>query len=248
MAGEAHSALVGPEPRYGILGGTFDPPHVAHLAMAQEAYARLDLDRVYFVPSGHPPHKRDHPITAAADRCAMVARALEGDARFALSSVELERPGPSYTVDTLCRLRALWGSAAALYLILGWDMLLDLPRWHAPAEVVDATTAVVAAHRPGYDADPVRLRRLRTALPQLASKLILLPVPQLEISASEVRERVASSLPIRYLVPDRVIAYIQERGLYRAPDGSRAEQWLPVIGGAPFGPLKDAPSPEGDRR
>lgn len=209
------SASVGAGPRYGILGGTFDPPHLAHLIVAQEARARLELDRVYFVPTGQPPHKRGHVISSAADRRTMVERAIATDSRFALSTVELDREGPSYTVETLRQLRAAWGPLAALYLIVGWDMLLDLPDWYDPAGVVAEATHLVAVHRPGSDPDPDQIDRVRAALPDLPTKLIVLPVPQLAISASELRTRVASSLPIRYYVPDSVAQYIADCGLYR---------------------------------
>ena len=115
-------------PRYGILGGTFDPPHLGHLVIAQEAFVRLNLDRVWFLPAGEPPHKARRTISPAADRLAMVERAIAADERFAVSTVELERPGPSYTVDTLRELRALWGPNAWMVLILGWDMLEYLPK------------------------------------------------------------------------------------------------------------------------
>jgi nicotinate-nucleotide adenylyltransferase len=206
---------VGGGPRYGILGGTFDPPHIAHLIIAQEALAQLNLDQVYFVPTGQPPHKGGRVISSAADRSAMVERAIAGNARFALSMVEIEREGPSYTAETLRRLRAAWGSQVALDVIIGWDMLLDLPDWYDPSGVVAEAAHVVAVHRPGYDPDPRQIERVRLALPELPAKLIVLPVPPLAISASELRRRVASSLPIRYYVPDTVAEYIASRGLYR---------------------------------
>src|SRR5215831_13828457 len=115
--------------RYGILGGTFDPPHVGHLILAQEAYVRLGLDRVWFVPTGISPHKLGHPVTSAIHRVAMLERALADDTRFALLTLEIERPGPSFTVDTVRQLRTLWGLEVEFALILGWDMLLYLPQW-----------------------------------------------------------------------------------------------------------------------
>ncbi|HEY7984679.1 MAG TPA: nicotinate-nucleotide adenylyltransferase, partial [Ktedonobacterales bacterium] len=150
-------------------------------------------------------------------RAAMVLRAIADAPGFALSRVDADRPGPSYTVETLRRLRAEYGPRATLDLIVGGDMLDDLPHWHDAAGVVAGADHIVAAHRPGYVADAARLRALHAALPGLAGKLVMLPVTQMEISASAIRERVASSLPIRYLVPDGVIAYIAAHGLYRAP-------------------------------
>jgi nicotinate-nucleotide adenylyltransferase len=224
MAGGEQHASVGSGPRYGILGGTFDPPHLAHLVVAQDVVTRLGLDRVYFVPAGYPPHKTGYAVSTPGDRRAMVERAIAADARFALSAVDLDRPGPSYTVETLRRLRAAWGPTAALHFIVGGDTLLDLPDWYDPAGVVREATYIVAVHRPGYDPDPHQLEALAAALPELPAKLILVPVPQLDISASALRERVASSLPIRYLVPDSVVQYIAEHGLYRraaTPPGAR---------------------------
>src|SRR5258705_1501562 len=200
-------------PRYGILGGTFDPPHLGHLVLAQEVHARLGLDRVWFVPAGVPPHKTGRVVSPAADRSEMVRRAIGGDERCALSDVELTRTGPSYTADTLEQLREQWGRHAVLHLILGWDMLTYLPHWHAPERVLAATDVVVAAHRPGARDD---LARLEQRIPAVTGKVVVLPAPQLDISASALRERVASGLPIRYLVPDTVSEYIDQRGLYRA--------------------------------
>lgn len=228
-------------PRYGILGGTFDPPHIAHLVVAQEVLARLSLDHVYFMPAGQPPHKRAHAISPAADRLAMVQRAVADHLGFAVSTVELDRPGPSYTVDTLRQLRATWGEGAGLYLIVGWDMLDDLPRWYDPAGVVAESTGIVAVHRPGYQADDATLDRLDAAVPGLAERLILLPVPQLAISASELRERVASSLPIRYLVPDTVIAYIRDHRLYHG-SAATARGTAPVEGAERHTPADSQPA------
>ncbi len=200
--------------RYGILGGTFDPPHLGHLALAQEVFARLALDRVWFVPVGTPPHKPGRPIGAAAHRRAMVALAIGDDPRFALCTVELDRPGPSYTADTLVALRREWGEQTWMAFALGWDMLLYLPQWHEPARVVAALDCVAAVHRPGTSTRRDELAPLEARVPGLREKLVVVPAPLLDISASQVRERVASGLPIRYLVPDAVCRYIAEHGLY----------------------------------
>ncbi len=203
------------EPGYGILGGTFDPPHLGHLALAQEVYTRLALDRVWFVPAGQPPHKVGHVVSPAGDRRAMVELAIAGDARFGLSTVELDRAGPSYTSETLSLLREEWGSAARMVLILGWDMLAYLPHWHEPEAVVARTDQIVAVHRPGVAAPEGEVTRLEALLPGLAEKLIVLPAPRLEISSSELRARVAAGLPVGYLTPVVVADYIAMRGLYR---------------------------------
>jgi nicotinate-nucleotide adenylyltransferase len=236
------SLSAGPGPRYGILGGTFDPPHLAHLALAQEAVVRLGLDTVFFVPAGQPPHKVGRLISPASQRRAMVERAIEDNSRFVLSTVELDHPGPSYTVDTLRRLRELAGPAAELHLILGWDMLVDLPHWHDPVGVVAEATRLVVAHRPGAEASPDAdvLHEVALILPALPAKVVLLAAPQLNISASMLRQRVASSLPIRYLVPDAVARYVAEHGLYRSAASSRSVE---AAGGSA---QRSAPAPEGE--
>ena len=203
--------------RYGILGGTFDPPHLGHLALAQEAHARLGLDRVWFAPAATPPHKRGRAISSADDRRAMVELAIAADERFGLDTVDLDRPGPAYTVETLKLLRARWGDSAWIGFIVGWDMLLSLPTWHEPAATLTQLDAVIAAHRPGYagqDDDEQALADLERQLPGVRARLIILPGPQLAISSSDLRERVAQRLPVRYLTPDPVRAYITSHGLY----------------------------------
>ncbi|MFI5272858.1 MAG: nicotinate-nucleotide adenylyltransferase [Ktedonobacterales bacterium] len=204
-------------PGYGILGGTFDPPHLGHLTLAQEVYTRLALDRVWFVPAARPPHKAGHAISPAADRRAMVELAIADDQRFGLSTVELERRGPSYTADTVRLLRAEWGPAARMVLILGWDMLVYLPQWHAPEAVLAGIDQLAAVHRPGVPQPSGEVTRLEALLPGLKEKLIVLPAPLLDVSSSELRARVAADLPVRYLTPEAVGEYIALRGLYRAP-------------------------------
>jgi len=203
--------------RLGIFGGTFDPPHLGHLISAQEVAAQLHLDRVLFIPAGEPPHKQEHVITPAHHRRAMVARAIAGDARFALSLIELERSGPSYTVDTLAQLRAEYGAGAQLILILGGDMVYDIGGWHNPAGIVAQVARLAAVQRPGFAFDAAALARLAAQVPGLDAVIVPVDVPQIGISSSLVRERVAHYLPISYLVPDAVAAYIQERGLYQTP-------------------------------
>lgn len=210
--------------RYGILGGTFDPPHLGHLALAQEAHARLGLDRVWFMPAASPPHKRGQPMTPAAQRRAMVELAIADDSRFGLEAVDLERPGPSYTAETLRLLRERWGPSAWLGFIVGWDMLLSLPTWREPEAVVGRLDALIAAHRPDapgpetLDAGVVGgVDEVAQRLPGLREKLIPLAAPQLGVSSTDLRERVAMGLPVRFLTPDPVCAYIARQGLYRRP-------------------------------
>ena len=258
-AGAAAGTGGGTGPRYGLLGGTFDPPHFAHLALAQEALVRLGLDQIVFIPTGQSPHKRGRAVSPADDRRAMMELAIGGEPRFAVSTVDLDRAGPSYTADTLRRLRAEWGPTADLSLILGWDMLLDLPRWREPESVVGTANHVIAAHRPGYAASAEDLAVLARALPELPPKLVVVRAPELSISASMLRERVIEGLPIRYFVPDAVARYIHDHGLYRqhgrgstadvamadvatpAEDGASGDG---IATGAASAPVPDLPSPE----
>jgi len=200
--------------RYGILGGTFDPPHIGHLILAQEVYARLALDRVWFIPTGISPHKVGRAVTPAVHRVAMLERALADDARFGLLTLEVERPGPSYTVDTLRQLRADWGSEVEIALIVGWDMLLYLPQWREPDGVVALIDEVAAAHRPGGEPGAA-LDNVLKRLPALREKLRTIPFPQLDISGAAIRERVVQGLPVRYLVSNVVSEYISAQGLYK---------------------------------
>jgi nicotinate-nucleotide adenylyltransferase len=203
--------------RYGILGGTFDPPHFGHLALAQEATTRLRLDRVWFMPAADPPHKRGRALTAADGRAAMVSLAIADDERFGLDRTDLDRPGPSYTVETLDILRARWGPEVWIGFIIGWDMLLYLPKWRDPEGVLARLDALIVARRPGTASDPDTagaLAQMGVKLPALAERLTLLDAPQLDISSTDLRTRVAAGLPVRYLTPDRVCSYINRQGLY----------------------------------
>jgi nicotinate-nucleotide adenylyltransferase len=195
--------------RIGILGGTFDPIHYGHLAIAEEARAALRLDRVLFVPAAHQPLKRGEHLALPEQRLEMVRRACADNAAFEPSTIELDRPGPSYTVTTLEELAA--ARLGELFFILGADALADLPRWYAIERVV-ALARIVAVGRPGSKPD---LASLASLLPSLPERLTLLEGPRLEISSSELRQRVAEGRPIRYLTPDPVISYIDEHELYR---------------------------------
>ncbi len=204
----------------GVLGGTFDPIHVAHLALAQEAAESLGLERVLFVPAGSPPHKPGVAITAGADRLAMVRLAIAGNDRFDVSSFELDRAGPSYTVDTLealATVRASRGAGAGvgeLTLILSADAFLGLPSWHEPRRVLELARLAVAP-RDGYpEAGP---EFLATEFPKLADRAVFLDGPRIRLSASVLRDRAAAGRSLRYLVPDAVAAYISDHDLYRNP-------------------------------
>jgi nicotinate-nucleotide adenylyltransferase len=208
--------------RLGIFGGTFDPIHHGHLVAAEEARHQLALDRVLFVPAGRPPHKPDRPITDAHHRLRLLQLATAAKPYFAISCVDLERPGPHYTVDTLRLLRAEWGPGPAFFFIEGNDSLLDVPDWHQPRRLIELCELAVV-RRPGAEIDLAELER---QLPGLTAHIHWVAMPLLQISSSDLRARVRAGRPISYLVPPAVEAYIREQGLYRdsrpeTPDESR---------------------------
>lgn len=197
----------------GVLGGTFDPVHNGHLAVAEEARARLNLAEVIFVPAGLPWLKPHHPIAPAKHRLQMLRLAVSGKPYFKVSAMEIERPGPSYTVDTIAGLRSQIGSADELFFIVGWGSLAELPRWHEPSRLVQMCY-LVAVPRPGYT--PPDLKALEALIPGISQRAVLLDKPLIDISASAIRERVARGLSIRRLVPESVQKYIKRHGLYQA--------------------------------
>jgi len=199
----------------GVFGGTFDPIHVAHLAVAAEAAEVLGLERVLFIPAGQPPHKPGRAISPAEHRLAMVELAVAGNARFAVDRRELDRDGPSYTVDTLAEIRSEREAAALageVWLILAADAFLELMTWHEPRRVVELARLVVAPRDGHPTAGP---EFLATHLPDLADRATFLDWPRLRLSGSELRTRAAAGRSLRYLVPDAVAAYIGDHALYR---------------------------------
>jgi nicotinate-nucleotide adenylyltransferase len=199
--------------KLGILGGTFNPPHVGHLVCAQEAHAQLVLDRVVLMPAGIPPHKEVAADPGAEARFELCQRSIEGDERFAVSRLELDRPGRSYTVDTL---KALHDERPQddLTFIVGGDMARSLPSWREPASVLSLATLAVA-ERAGAAREDIRdeLRVLGAAADE---RVVFFDMPRLDVSSSSVRKRVASGQPLRWLVPDAVAAAIEQNGWYRA--------------------------------
>lgn len=200
--------------RIGILGGTFDPVHYAHLAIAEEVYYALKLTRMVFVPAGQPPHKMSYHVTPVEQRVHMLERAIAGNAHFMLSLVDVRRTGPSYTVDTLRLLRQEWGPGAELYFVIGEDSLKDLPGWYDPAGVI-AQATIVALMRPGYGEMERTGRELAERLPGIEQRLITLEGPRMEISSTDLRQRVSEGRPIKYQTPEVVEHYILRHGLYR---------------------------------
>ncbi len=200
--------------RIGLMGGTFDPIHYGHLVVAEEVRARLDLAEMFFVPAGQPPHKQGDFITPAHHRLAMLELAISSNPHFSISLVDLDRPGPSYTVDTLRLLRQWWGEEVALYFVIGWDSLEELSSWFEPERILEQVTHLVAVHRPGYEEAPQYRSRLEQRLPMLRQRMLSMPAPQLEISATDLRQRVAEGRPVKYQIPEAVERYIAEHGLY----------------------------------
>ncbi len=195
----------------GILGGTFDPPHYGHLALAENARVRLRLDCVLFVLAGQPPHKPERPITPARHRAALVEMAIADNPAFAISRVDLDRPGPHYTVEMLALLQRKHPQAEMFFLI-GGDSLAQFLTWCDPAGIVRQARLAVMA-RPGYEPD---LDALGQSVPGIRERLVWLDAPHLDISSSDLRRRVRAGLPLRYLVPPPVESYIRKHRLYEA--------------------------------
>ena len=195
--------------RIGILGGTFDPIHYGHLAIAEEARVALRFDRVLFIPVARQPLKRGEHVAAPAQRLEMARLACAGNPAFEVSPMEIERRGPSYTIDTLAALRDT--GLSELHFIVGFDAAADLHRWHA-ARAILALARIVAVGRPGFTLDATALDR---DLPGLSERLTVLVGPSLDISSSALRRRVADGRPIRYQTPDAVVEYIAAHGLYQ---------------------------------
>ncbi|HEV8699338.1 MAG TPA: nicotinate-nucleotide adenylyltransferase [Candidatus Limnocylindrales bacterium] len=196
----------------GVFGGTFDPIHYAHLAVAEAAREALDLRRVLFIPAAQPPHKPDRSIAGAEHRFAMVQAAIADNPGFEISRVELDRGGPSYTVETLASLRAA-DAAEPLALILSAESFAELPTWHDPERILELARVVIVAPRFGYD--EVDGSFLARNFPKSTAEVVLLDGPRVRLSASEIRERAAAGRSVRYLVPDAVAAYIGDHGLYQ---------------------------------
>ena len=189
--------------RIGILGGTFDPPHVGHLIAAQDACSTLALDRLIFVPAAEPPHKQGRTITDARLRLEMLRAAVCDNPQFEVSTIELDRPGPSYTVTTLRELRDRH-PGDSLHLLIGFDQVREFDTWRKPAEILEISSVVMltraGADQPDRPADFVRR---------------IVPVTRIDISSTLIRSRVAAGESIRYLVPDAVSEIIEREGLYR---------------------------------
>jgi nicotinate-nucleotide adenylyltransferase len=217
---------------WGVLGGTFDPIHLAHLAVATQAREELGLAGVLVMPAGEPPHKRERAITAAEHRVAMVERAIADEPDLRLSRLEVDRPGPSYTVETAERLVEGEEPAVAghdIVWIVSDEALLALPTWHRPERLLDLVR-LAAVPRVGYERPgPEWVRR---NFPGREDRVVFLTGPHLAHSATEIRERARAGLSIAHLVPAAVERYIHDHGLYRAEPAPARDLALTV----PFPP------------
>jgi len=195
--------------RVGLLGGTFNPPHIAHMVCATQALDALELDRVLLVPVHQPPHKAIEADPGVTHRVELCRRAVEDDDRLGISLVDAEVPGPSYTVDTLSRLHDRC-PGDQLTFIVGGDMALSLPTWREPAAILELAELGVA------EREGVRRADIAERLAGLGTDQVrFFDMPRIDVSSSQIRRMVAEGRPIRYLVPDGVAAYIEQAGLYR---------------------------------
>ena len=195
----------------GVLGGTFDPVHNGHLIVAEEVKTRFNLTEVIFVPAGQPWLKVDRPITPAKHRLRMLRLALADKSYFKLSTMEIERAGPSYTIDTISELQGQLDAEDELFFILGQDNLAQLPQWRDAPRLIQMCY-LVAVPRPGSPCPD--LKTLEASLPGISQRVMLLDKPYIDISASGIRDRRAQGLSVRHLVPEPVNRYIKEHGLY----------------------------------
>jgi len=196
--------------RCGIFGGTFDPPHLGHLALALAAQQQLNLNRVLWVPTADPPHKLGQPLSPVQDRLDMVLAAIQGQLGFEISRVDIDRPGPHWSADTVWLLKRAQPNVEWVFL-MGGDSLRDLPHWGRPQELL-ANASLGVLLRPDAEVD---LASLELALPGLAARVAFVSAPRQAMSSHEIRQRVADGRPIDGLVSPAVAAIIQARGLYR---------------------------------
>jgi nicotinate-nucleotide adenylyltransferase len=201
---------VGKRKRLGVMGGTFDPIHHGHLVTAEMALWQFELDEVVFVPTGQPWMKEDQEVSEAEHRYLMTVIATSSNPRFSVSRIEIERQGPTYTVETLQQLRREAEEPIDLFFITGADAMLEILHWKDPGEVL-AEANFIAATRPGYD-----LARFQKEAPTSHPNVSVMDIPALAISSTDIRRRVRQGEPIRYLVPEGVQTYIQKARLYRS--------------------------------
>src|SRR5947209_10959577 len=201
--------------RIGVFGGAFDPVHYGHLILAEQCREQARLDQVWFVPTAHPPHKQAGAVSPFERRAAMLELAVAGHPAFRVDPVEGERPGPSYTADTLDELHRRHPDAE-WFLLIGSDVLPDLPHWHEPQRVV-SRAGLVVMERPGWPVLSAEQLRAAISLPAGAAlRLERVDVPLIDLSSRDIRRRVRAGRSIRYMLPRAVEVYVAEKGLYRA--------------------------------
>jgi nicotinate-nucleotide adenylyltransferase len=213
--------------RIGLFGGTFDPIHWGHLRSAEEVSERFELDRILFIPASIPPHKRGQTTTPARDRLAMVRLAVAKNPRFKVSTVEISRPGVSYSIDTVRHFAKRKRQGDSLFFIIGLDAFREIGSWKDFAEIFPLCDFIVTSRPGSKDSDPLRgtgvaVKKLfcydfrrRNYRHRSGSRIFFIKLTDIAISASEIRERVKEGQSIRYLVPSRVETYIKKQGLYR---------------------------------
>jgi nicotinate-nucleotide adenylyltransferase len=200
--------------RVGVFGGTFDPIHVGHLILAEQCREQANLDEVLFVPAARPPHKQNVTLTSFERRAEMIALAISGQPAFRLNEMEKDRPGPSYTVDTL-RILTERQPPSELFLILGSDAVHDLPGWRDPSGILRLATLLINA-RPGWDLPPLdTLSQTLGCREDAPVRAVVVHSPLVDISSRDIRQRLAAGKSIRYLVPRAVEAYIHDKKLWR---------------------------------
>lgn len=200
------------KPAFGIMGGTFDPIHYGHLVTAEAARKAFDLDRVFFVPSGKPPHKNIEELSSQEDRFLMTVLAVTSHKDFKVSRIEIDRPGKSYAYDTVRLFKERYPEEE-IYFITGADAIKEILNWHRVNELLDYCN-FVAATRAGYDLDDLKARELVVLPPEKLEKIHTLEVPAMAISSTDIRSRVREDKTIKYLLPESVEAYIWKEGLY----------------------------------
>jgi nicotinate-nucleotide adenylyltransferase len=197
--------------RTGVFGGTFNPPHIAHLILAGEAFYQLGLDRLLWVLTPFPPHKQGRSILPLHSRLELLSAALKSEPTFELSQVDIDRPPPHYALDTMTILNSEYPEDELIYL-MGSDSLHELPTWHKPAQVLASCSALGVMRRPG---DQVDLTALELQIPGIQAKVHFISAPLLEISATDLRQRIAQGQPFRYYLPESVYKIIEAQGFYK---------------------------------
>ncbi|HGE69287.1 TPA: nicotinate-nucleotide adenylyltransferase [Candidatus Poribacteria bacterium] len=188
------------------MGGTFNPPHIAHLICAEEVYELFKFDKALFIPCARPPHKNNNEIIDANHRYNMTILATEDNPHFEVSRIELDRPGRSYTIETVKELKQLYGSDVEIYWIVGADAILEMPSWKNIDKLLEICS-FIGINRPGYD--------ISYANEKILKKIHIVDVTNVDISSSDIRQRIRQGKSIKYLVPSSVESYIYENGLYK---------------------------------